>query len=126
RPAATWRRAETLMNRHGGRAVLLARFLPVARTLAPHFAGATRLPYRRIAPHSVVAACLWAAAEAGVGYAAASSLQRMLILGGPALATVVLIAIGVTLLRRRSPDPGQRDGADPSGGPACHDEASAR
>ncbi|WP_231976233.1 DedA family protein [Streptomyces sp. 3214.6] len=101
-PGTAWQRAETLMTRHGGRAVLLARFLPVVRTLAPHFAGATRLPYRRIAPYSVAAAGLWAAAEAGVGYAAATSLQRILTLGGPAVALVVLSVIGASLLRRRS------------------------
>ncbi|MER7690792.1 VTT domain-containing protein [Streptomyces sp. NPDC097610] len=99
-PGAAWHRAETLMTRHGGRAVLLARFLPVVRTLAPHFAGATRLPYRRIAPYSVAAACLWATGEAGVGYAAATSLQRILTLGGPAVAVVALTAVGVALLRR--------------------------
>ncbi|RNF79262.1 DedA family protein [Streptomyces botrytidirepellens] len=74
-PGAAWRRAETLMTRHGGRAIFLARFLPVVRTLAPHFAGATRLPYHRIAPYSVTAACLWATAEACTGYAAAFSLR---------------------------------------------------
>ncbi|WP_327318371.1 DedA family protein [Streptomyces sp. NBC_01235] len=100
-PDAAWGRAETLMTRHGGRAVFVARFLPVVRTLAPHSAGATRLPYRRIAPYSVVAACLWAAVEAGVGYAAATSLQRVLTLGGPAFAVVALTAIGGALLWRR-------------------------
>jgi hypothetical protein len=63
------------MTRHDGRAVFLA-------------------------PYSV-AAGLWAAAEAGVGYAAATSLQRILSLGGPAVALVALSVIGV-LLRRRS------------------------
>lgn len=47
--AGALRRAETLMTRHGGRAVFLARFLPVVRTLAPHFAGAARRPHRRCA-----------------------------------------------------------------------------
>lgn len=77
-PDPAWRHAEALMTRHGGRAVFLARFLPVVRTLAPHFAGATRLPYHRIAPYSATAACLWATAEAGAGYAAATSLHRVL------------------------------------------------
>ncbi|MEV0218766.1 VTT domain-containing protein [Streptomyces sp. NPDC050704] len=106
-PGAAWHQAETLMTRHGGRAVFLTRFLPVVRTLAPHFAGATRLPYRRIAPYSVVAACVWATAEAGVGYAAATSLRRVLTLGGPALALVALTAIGGALLwrRRHRPSP---------------------
>ncbi|MET7451679.1 VTT domain-containing protein [Streptomyces sp. NPDC005574] len=100
-PDVAWQRAETLMTRHGGRAVLLARFLPVVRILAPHSAGVTRLPYRRIAPYSVVGACVWAAAEAGVGYAAATSLQHVLTLGGPAFALVALLAVGIALLRRR-------------------------
>ncbi|MEU5070055.1 VTT domain-containing protein [Streptomyces asoensis] len=115
-PGAAWHQAETLMTRHGGRAVLLARFLPVVRTLAPHSAGVTRLPYRRIAPYSAVAACVWATAEAGVGYAAATSLQRVLTLGGPALALVALTAIGTLLWRRRRrPSPPTRE---PVSGPA--------
>lgn len=100
-PRAAWHRAETLMTRHGGRAVLLARFLPVVRTLAPHLAGATRLSYRRIAPYSVTAACMWATVEVGVGYAAATSLQRVLALGGPAIAMAALITLGTALLWRR-------------------------
>ncbi|WP_406215594.1 DedA family protein [Streptomyces canus] len=99
-PGAAWHRAETLMTRHGGRAVFLARFLPVVRTLAPHSAGVTGLPYRRIAPYSVAAACVWATAEVGVGYIAATSLQRVLTLGGPALALAALVVIGGTLLWR--------------------------
>ncbi|WP_413103346.1 DedA family protein [Streptomyces sp. Inha503] len=85
-PTAAWRRAEALMARHGGHAVFLARFLPILRTLTPHLAGAARLPYRRIAPYSALAAPLWATAEAGTGYTAAASLQRALSLGGPVLA----------------------------------------
>lgn len=42
-PGVARRRAESLMTRHGGRAVFLARFLPVVRTLVPHVAGATSL-----------------------------------------------------------------------------------
>lgn len=112
-PGAARHRAETLMTRHGGRAVLLARFLPVVRTLAPHFAGATRLPCRRIAPYSVTAACLWATAEAGTGYAAATPLQQTLTPGGPAAAVAALITIGFTLLRRRSRHPARQAGTAP-------------
>ncbi|WP_328747106.1 DedA family protein [Streptomyces sp. NBC_00285] len=116
-PDAAWHQAETLMTRHGGRAVFLARFLPVVRTLAPHSAGVTRLPYRHIAPYSVVAACVWATAEAGVGYAAATSLQRVLTLGGPALALVALIVIGGVLLRRRKRRPLSDEAQEPASGP---------
>ncbi|MFE6026153.1 DedA family protein [Streptomyces niveus] len=115
-PDPAWLHAEALMARHGGRAIFLARFLPVVRTLAPHSAGATRLAYRRIAPYSVVAACVWATAEAGVGYAAATSLQRVLTLGGPAVAVVALMGAGGALLwrRRRRPLPETREPASGS------------
>jgi membrane protein DedA with SNARE-associated domain len=103
-PTAAWQRAEALMARFGGQAVFLSRFLPVIRTLTPHLAGATRLPYRRIAPYSAVAASVWATAEIGIGYAAATSVQSALALG-PVLAAIAVTAAGAALvwakIRRR-------------------------
>ncbi|MEW5625421.1 DedA family protein [Streptomyces hydrogenans] len=104
-PAAAWQRAQTLMARCGGQAVFLARFVPVMRTLIPHLAGATRLPYRRIAPYSLIAAPLWAGAEATAGYATAGSLRWIITYGGPSLAAAATLAvaaasIGITIRRR--------------------------
>ncbi|MFI0511366.1 DedA family protein [Streptomyces sp. WSLK1-5] len=113
-PPGLWARAETLMARHGGRAVFLARFVPVLRTLAPHCAGATRLPYHRIAPYSVTAACVWATAEASAGYAAASSLQHVLTLAGPAAAVFVLTATAAVLAVRRGRPRQEEATAQPS------------
>ncbi|MFB7470393.1 DedA family protein [Kitasatospora sp. NPDC056184] len=100
-PAAAWQHAEGLMTRHGGRAVFLGRFLPMVRTLTPHLAGATGLPYRRIASYSACAAGLWAAAEAGTGYAAATSLQRLVTVGGPVLAVAAALVVAGVVLRFR-------------------------
>nr|WP_206322269.1 VTT domain-containing protein [Streptomyces sp. HNM0575] len=128
-PAAAWLRAGALMDAYGGQAVFLARFVPVVRTLAPHLAGAALLPYRRIAPYSAVAALVWAGAEAGAGYAAASALPRFGPLGGPAIgvalaAAAALAVTGVRLRRRREGRGGRggrdrRDGTDvtPTGRP---------
>ncbi|MYW66122.1 DedA family protein [Streptomyces sp. SID8379] len=96
-PTAAWRRADTLMARRGGQAVFLSRFVPVVRTLTPHLAGATRLPHRRIAPYSLLAAPLWAGAEATAGYAAAPSFQHVITYGGPALAAAVAVIAAVAL-----------------------------
>ncbi|MFB4424694.1 DedA family protein [Streptomyces sp. QL37] len=105
-PAAAWQRAEALMARRGGQAVFLSRFVPVVRTLTPHLAGATRLPYRRIAPYSLLAAPLWAGAEATTGYVAATSLQHVITYGGPALAATAAVITATVLagskIRRRS------------------------
>ncbi|MGW6462740.1 DedA family protein [Streptomyces rubiginosohelvolus] len=105
-PTAAWQRAEALMARRGGQAVFLSRFVPVVRTLTPHLAGATRLPYRRIAPYSLLAAPLWAGAEAATGYVAATSLKQALAYGGPALAATAAVITATVLsgskIRHRS------------------------
>ncbi|MFI9404327.1 DedA family protein [Nocardia sp. NPDC052316] len=94
-PEAAWRRTEQVMARRGSQAVALGRFLPVIRTLTPHLAGAAGLRYRRIAPYSAGAAVVWAAAEVGAGYAAASSAQRLIPVAGP----VLVAAVGLVALR---------------------------
>ncbi|MFD8342221.1 DedA family protein [[Kitasatospora] papulosa] len=129
-PPVAWRQAERLMNRHGGRAIFIARFLPVVRTLAPHFAGATRLPYRRIAPYSVTAACLWATAAISAGYAAAASLERILTLGAPALAAIAVTVLTTVTLWRRHTAPRRRHDLEaqpaPASSEAHHDQDEAQ
>ncbi|MFJ5089829.1 DedA family protein [Streptomyces sp. NPDC088674] len=112
-PAAAWRRAHTLMAGRGGQAVLLSRFVPVARTLTPHLAGAARLPYRRIAPFSVLAAALWAGGEAGAGYTAATSLPHAVALGGPALAVAAVLTGGAVRARAGARRRGQARATGP-------------
>ncbi|WP_405166562.1 VTT domain-containing protein [Nocardia sp. NBC_01499] len=110
-PTTAWQRATDLMNRTGGQAVFICRFLPVLRTLAPHLSGATGLPYRRIAPYSAAAALLWAAAEAGVGYSAAATFGRRADAGtvtgvAAAVAAILLATAAIATFRRtRHPNP---------------------
>lgn len=105
-PAAAWRRARGLTERRGGQAVFICRFLPVARTVAPYLVGAGGLPYRRMAPYSVLAAVLWATAEAVAGYLAAESLDRVISWGSrgvlllSSLAALVAAVIGLRRWRR--------------------------
>ncbi|WP_223885708.1 DedA family protein [Nocardia colli] len=108
-PAAAWQRATDLMNRRGGQAVFVCRFLPVLRTVAPHLAGATGLPYRRIAPFSAAAALPWAGAEAGIGYSAAAVFghladidTRTAIATAVAVILIVVIVIAALLRIRHS------------------------
>ncbi|MBM7086338.1 MULTISPECIES: DedA family protein [Micromonospora] len=99
--AVAWARAESVMHRHGGRAVAVARFVPLLRTLVPHLAGATGVPYRRIAPYSVGAAVTWACVEAGGGYLAAHSIHWMSTPVMVAVLAVIGIGALVVAARRR-------------------------
>ena len=54
------RDTEGFFHRYGGRAVVLARFIPIIRTYVPLAAGAARYPFRRFLIWNAVGALLWA------------------------------------------------------------------
>ncbi len=61
-------RASAFFDRHGGKAVVLARFVPIARTFVPVVAGAGRMPYSRFTLYNVVGAIPWTIGVTTLGY----------------------------------------------------------
>jgi membrane protein DedA with SNARE-associated domain len=49
-----------LFLRHGGKIILIARFLPVLRSIAGILAGANRMPWPHFMLANIISACLWA------------------------------------------------------------------
>jgi membrane-associated protein len=60
--------AHEFYERHGGMAIVFARFLPVVRTLAPFVAGVARMEIRRFMLFAAVASALWVTIFVGAGY----------------------------------------------------------
>jgi membrane-associated protein len=52
-------RTEAFYAKYGGRAVVLARFLPILRTYAPFVAGASKMPYGRFITFSAAGSLVW-------------------------------------------------------------------
>ncbi|MEU4481556.1 DedA family protein [Micromonospora sp. NPDC023966] len=106
-----WRRADSLLERLGGRGVLAARWVAFARTLAPRLAGAAGLPYRRFAPWNLAGVVTWVGASVLAGYAAGESYERVSRFLGRATGAVLVLLVclvGVVLAGRwlgRNPDP---------------------
>ena len=61
-------RTHEFYERHGGKMLVLARFVPIVRTFAPFVAGIGRMSYPRFLAFSVAGGTLWVAGFALLGY----------------------------------------------------------
>ncbi|MFS2160559.1 DedA family protein [Pseudomonas sp. Pseusp122] len=61
-------RTHEFYDRHGGKTVTLARFLPIIRTFAPFVAGVGRMSYPRFLGFSVLGSILWVGSLVTLGY----------------------------------------------------------
>jgi membrane-associated protein len=81
RPKSRWFKREYLLKAkgffetHGGKAVVLARFMPFARTFVPIVAGAARMNYRWFLTYSVTGGVLWIGSMLLFGYYAVDLIE---------------------------------------------------
>ena len=61
-------RTEAFYERHGGKAVVIARFVPIVRTYVPFVAGVGRMAYARFLGFSIGGALLWVTSLVAAGY----------------------------------------------------------
>jgi len=59
---------EAFYEKHGGKAVIIARFVPIVRTIAPFVAGAGSMRYRKYLLFCVLGATLWVTSISLAGY----------------------------------------------------------
>ncbi len=61
-------KAEHFFASYGAKALILARFVPVIRTITPTMAGVGRMPYTRFFMFSIIAAIVWGIGLPFLGY----------------------------------------------------------
>lgn len=61
-------RTHGFFERHGGKTIVIARFIPIIRTYAPFVAGIGGMPYRRFLAFNVGGAVLWVGLLAYAGF----------------------------------------------------------
>lgn len=65
---AAFDRTHAFYERHGPMTIIIARFLPFARTFAPFVAGVAQMRYPRFALYNVIGGTLWVAGLSTIGY----------------------------------------------------------
>jgi membrane-associated protein len=96
-------KSEAFFERYGGRTIIVARFVPIVRTIAPVMAGCARMDYHRFLFYNVVGGVAWGVGVTTLGYFLGQiDLVRDNI--EPILVTIVLLSfvpIATEILRAR-------------------------
>jgi undecaprenyl-diphosphatase len=97
---------EGYFERHGGKTILIGRFIGLVRALAPFVAGSSGMEYRAFVPYSILGTGLWAATFTLLGYFAARSLDQVeklagrgTLLFGITVGLIVAIVVAIRYLR---------------------------
>jgi undecaprenyl-diphosphatase len=94
---------EGYFGRHGGKTILIGRFISLVRALAPFVAGSSGMRYRAFVPYSILGCGLWSAAHILIGYFFSRSIDTAAKYAGRGaflLATLIVVVVGTVVAVR--------------------------
>ena len=86
-------KTQMFFQKHGGKAIIYAQFVPIVRTFAPFVAGVGTMSYPRFIAYNITGACLWV-----VGFVGAGALFGNIPLIKNNFSKVILVIIFVSVL----------------------------
>jgi len=99
-----WTRAERWVNRRGGIAVFVSRFLPVLHSVIPLTVGMSSMTYRTFISWTLPASALWAIVYVSVGTFAAGGFRELLDrahYAGYIFVAIIAVFLAVTLVIKK-------------------------
>jgi membrane-associated protein len=96
-------RSHEFFERHGGKAIVLARFVPIVRTFVPFVAGASTMSYGRFATYNVLGGILWVniCTLAGFAFGNIPVVKNNFSLVALAIVALSLLPIAYEFIRER-------------------------
>ena len=91
-------KAEAFYEKHGGKTIILARFVPIVRTFAPVVAGASKMPRERFMIYNVAGAILWGAGVTLAGYWLGQRMPWLEDYIDPVIIGIIVISIASALI----------------------------
>ena len=88
---------EDYFGRHGGKTILIGRFISLVRALAPFIAGSSGMRYRAFVPYSILGTGIWSIAHILIGYFFSRSIDTAAKYAGRGaflLATLIVLVVG--------------------------------
>ena len=85
-------RAEVFYEKHGGKTIILARFMPVIRTFAPMVAGVGKMPRKRFILFNIIGAALWTGIVVMLGFWLGQLVDPHVV------ENFILLAVGLAML----------------------------
>ena len=100
-------KAQSYFERYGSRTIVLARFVPIVRTVAPIVAGVSSMRYRTFVTYNVFGGLLWGAGVTTAGYILGETIPDidkylLPIIGVIVVLSILPIAFEVLRARRQS------------------------
>lgn len=87
------KRSHDFFEKHGGKAVVIARFVPVVRTFSPVVSGVARMPFAKFILYSVVGALLWSVGLTLLGFWLGSTVPNIEKYIIPGVVLIILLSI---------------------------------
>jgi undecaprenyl-diphosphatase len=109
---------EMFLQRHGGKTIIVGRFIGLVRAVAPFVAGSSRMPPARFIPATFLASGLWSAAFTLLGYVFWQSFDQAATIakeGTIGLAAVVALIAGLAVAYQRRASRTRGEAGAPNG-----------